>query len=967
MRKQKIVELVNPVSKYSGRIVTSASLLALCVMGVVTPAVAQDEDASDLEEVVVTGMRSSLQSAQNIKRDANTIVDSIVAEDIGKLPDRSIAEALQRIPGVAVSRFDQPGDPEHFAGEGAGVSVRGFTQVRAELNGRDIFSANDGRSLSFDDVPAELMAGVDVHKTPTADMIEGGLGGIVNLRTRMPFDSDDQVISATLKGNYGDTIKELNTEASGLYSNVWATDIGRVGFLLDLSTSQISSRADNLYNRAYFPVEGITDSTAWVPKGSDWRRNDYARKRDGQYVALQWAPVESTEFYFTGFKSKAERDWYENAFFLDAGSFPEPPENSDWIFDNNNALVSGTLTSPTGIALGTSSRISANQSSTSDLSSGVKWTSVAWSVDADFQYIKSTAKRQDYTLGTVVSPPSVRVSNLHSKNGPTIEDTGDTLGDLSQYAYGQMMTRPADNKATSKAAKVDVTYDFEDSLISSVKAGARYAKKEAVNKDATSWAARVQPWNTWVWGDDLPTIQNEDLMQEYSFTDFQRGDANVPVDAWMFKREALSDFNGTTQAMAAATTPPEGMEWATSMPDLIGNDNGGGANLNHPLNSNSQEDITTAAYIMANFDINDRFGGNFGLRYVDTAVRSVGAMTAPGIDVGTGENLFSFPPQPMVVEHDYQEVLPSMNLRYNMAEDVVLRFSASQALWKPEFWRTAAIATLSTSWRDDIPEDERPENPTVEDFQFSFSTNDTNPELDPMKATQFDLSAEWYFNDDGGMLYGALFTKKATDFFRTENARAVIEGLNVSWDRAVNVGSADVKGYEVGGTYYFDFLPQPFKGFGITANYTNIDSSTEVGGSVSVAATDTDGSMINGLPFEGLADNSYNLAFMYENYGLYARLAYAYNSETLQTVGPNGWSGEDNNIAWGLPVYADAYGQWDFSMGYDINDHVSVNFEAYNLAKAKTKGVLQQNSAGNHTAFVYSQDTRYGLSLRVTY
>lgn len=228
----------------------STSVFLLSTLGLIGPAAAQGEQ--DIEEVIVRGLRSSLESAQNLKREANSVVDSIVADDIGKLPDRSIAEAIQRIPGVAVSRFDQPADPEHFAGEGAGVSIRGLPQVRAELNGRDIFSASDGRSLSFDDVPAELMSAVDVHKTPTADMIEGGLGGIVNLRTRMPFDSEDMLLSGTVKANYADNIDEWNPEASVLYSNTWTNSAGKFGVLIDLSTSEISSRADNLYNRAFF-------------------------------------------------------------------------------------------------------------------------------------------------------------------------------------------------------------------------------------------------------------------------------------------------------------------------------------------------------------------------------------------------------------------------------------------------------------------------------------------------------------------------------------------------------------------------------------------------------------------------------------------------------------------------------------------------------------------------------------------
>src|SRR6185369_1765175 len=134
------------------------------------------------------GQRGALQSAQKIKQEADEIVDSVVADDIGKLPDRSVTEVLQRIVGVTIDRTMAKGDPEHYSVEGSGVTIRGLTYVRSELNGRDSFSANGGRSLNFEDVPPELMAGVDIYKNPSAEQIEGAVGGLVNLRTALPFD-----------------------------------------------------------------------------------------------------------------------------------------------------------------------------------------------------------------------------------------------------------------------------------------------------------------------------------------------------------------------------------------------------------------------------------------------------------------------------------------------------------------------------------------------------------------------------------------------------------------------------------------------------------------------------------------------------------------------------------------------------------------------------------------------------------
>src|SRR5512138_298458 len=179
------------------------------------------DSAADVEEVIVTGIRQSIESAQEIKRNAEQIVDSVAAVDITALPDRTVTETLQRIPGIAIDHLFAPSDTNRFSAEGSGVVIRGMTQVRSELNGRDVFSARNTRGLSFEDVPSELMAGVDVYKNPSADMIEGGIAGTVNLRTRKPFDSPETVFGATVSVNYGDFAEEFKPQASTLFSTRW--------------------------------------------------------------------------------------------------------------------------------------------------------------------------------------------------------------------------------------------------------------------------------------------------------------------------------------------------------------------------------------------------------------------------------------------------------------------------------------------------------------------------------------------------------------------------------------------------------------------------------------------------------------------------------------------------------------------------------------------------------------------------
>jgi iron complex outermembrane recepter protein len=300
------------------------SLLALCVMASAMPAFAQDAAEEDVEEVVVVGsMRDALGSAQEIKRNAATVVESITAKDLGSFPDTSVAEALQRVAGITVNRFAASGDTAHFSAEPSGVVVRGLNQVRTEFNGRDSFSANSSRGLSWSDVSSELMAGVDTYKNQMAELIEGGIAGSVNMRTRVPFDSEGQAVALTLKGDYSELAEEFSPKVSGLYSNRWETGVGEFGLLGNFAyvEERTLSQGNQLYRMNRFTdiynagvggdgtaVNGV-DSFVYIPAAVSFRDNFFERERNGIALAAQWKDTDEV-FLAT---LQYNRSQYDNA------------------------------------------------------------------------------------------------------------------------------------------------------------------------------------------------------------------------------------------------------------------------------------------------------------------------------------------------------------------------------------------------------------------------------------------------------------------------------------------------------------------------------------------------------------------------------------------------------------------------------------------------------------------------------
>ncbi|HKO71914.1 MAG TPA: TonB-dependent receptor [Bradyrhizobium sp.] len=268
-------------ARNSASLRNGASIIAICAFAAATPAWAQDTQtnppptttqpvagagqvqgtangsnavsnstnprAGQGGAIIITGIRQSLRNSQEIKRNSDTVVDAITAQDIGALPDRSVTEALQRVPGVAINRFSGASDPDHFSVEGSGVTIRGLTFVASEFNGRDTFSTGVyGQGINFQDVPAELLGSVEVYKEETADRLEGGLSGTVNMNLRLPFDNKGFHVGYDLEANYGDLDKKWSPVGSLLASDTWDTGIGRIGILGAVSYSRLFSRSDSI-------------------------------------------------------------------------------------------------------------------------------------------------------------------------------------------------------------------------------------------------------------------------------------------------------------------------------------------------------------------------------------------------------------------------------------------------------------------------------------------------------------------------------------------------------------------------------------------------------------------------------------------------------------------------------------------------------------------------------------------------
>ena len=956
---------------------TSMSALAL-VMAASTPASAQDQASGTvqgeepgrevLEEVVVTGIRQQLETAQARKREAEEIVDSVTAVEIGALPDRSVTEVLQRIPGVAIGRVPEPRDADRIAVEGAGVIVRGLTWVRSELNGRSAFSAKNSRTLGFEDVPPELLAAIDVYKNPSAAQIEGGLSGTVDLRTRLPFDDEGQVFAASAEYAVGDLSERGRPSGSILYSDRWTAGIGELGLLLSASTSELTSRTDTLHIDKYFErTDLVPGQTVYVPGGIGWRQLTVERERTGGSAALQWRPSDGVDVSLQYFLSDATFEQDENA----AWNLPGAGLNGTNLQFENGYLVSGQIND--GGYAG-SSRYNIRETRNQDTALHLTWrASDRWRIDADVQYSQAEAQVMDLTMGPNVGPafqsPGGYSLTLNGSREPTIViPENDVLTDPSMYFHGFAMDHHEDNEADVWAYRADAEYTFDNGdWLDRIRFGVRHEDYESITRETGfRWGSVSQNWAggpAVLSGGGAPFF-----MQGYEEW-FHGKTAPAPFffqDSRAFR--SYEDFARTvTGILSTPGVTPGCCDWTPWNGDYSGTNP-----ASDGLGINPQTQETWAAYGVVHFRAGDSVDGNVGVRVVTTDSTGRGLLRfdnngiTPSLPAGD-QAFFNGASTELVAKNSYTDVLPSLNLRYRLQDNLFIRFAAARSLARPDFplllpsiTVTPRTGRLVGGQCTEIPAGD----PNPGDCIFEINGFSGNPDLEPMRSWQYDLTAEWYLSPTNS-LTGALFYKRLEGFMETTLNESVTytnngETRTVRVLRPENQGDGYVKGLEIAYNGFFDFLPGFWRYFGTRTAFTYVES----GGARNIARNPYDpnqqtNSRLAGYPLEGLSKTSYNAELYYQRNRFEARLAYNWREQYLLTM-----AAANLNV----PAWADDYGQLDASVQWGMTDNLTIGIQGVNLTASKFRVLVDNlNGAGLTYHNWVDADRRYSVFVRMKF
>lgn len=892
---------------------------------------ASDSDQSaGGSDIVVTGVRESLRSAQAIKRNSDQIVDSVQAQDIGKLPDANTVEALQRITGVQIQRRYGEGATDFDHRTQPALTVRGLTQVSNFIDGRAAISASGGRTLDLEATPPELLAGIDVFKNPPATTIEGDIAGVVNIRTRLPFDAKGQVVSATLKGNYYDRADKFGGSGSVLYSNRFDTGLGEMGLLLNLSYARSSYRQDAILIGAQkaIPVDVAIPGApedAKVPVGTQIYDDGGTRKRIGGSAAFQWQASDNLLLTAQALYSRLKFFRQGKYFYFNNNGNPTttPLPGSAFTFDAEGYATSGSLAN----MVFESARFDQDlTNSTGNFTLNATWNaSDQLRVSVDAQYLKSSydADRNGFVISlydqagqTPFTARHQSIVDFDLRGKKPVWNVRDpaVLSDPANYAFTYMADSLQRNDADQLSLKYDIEYETDGGFLKKLRGGLRYSE------------SAIDLRGTWAGFCLLPSGPDPSCGAGVPGTPF------VPVSEHpqlVLKGPTPNFFDGRTLGggiLYPAFEPGKGLfDSLTKTEQLFG---ATPKTAFTPGDLNHQTEKTLASYALADFggDLGGlKFDGTVGLRFVKTRTGSVGTVfnsdgTTSPIDVG----------------RVYQRALPSFNLRAHFTDNLQVRAAFSKSFARPNFDQMSTNVSLGPPTQ-------------VNPITGRPSGGSGNPFLRPINSTNYDATIEWYFARAGSLTLGG-FYKNVDGFLAGGTVVRTFNGVDYDIGTTLNSGKGKIKGFELAYQQFFDFLPGVLSGFGVQANYTYVDSN------VSNPFATAGSSIPAQVPLEKLSKNSYNLVGLYEKGPLTARLAWSWRGKYFDTTTGSG--------ANGVPQFQAPYASLDGSVSVDLNKHIALSVDAVNLTNRMN--VTYIGTPGQPLQYTLN-DRRFGFSIRATY
>ena len=942
----------------------------------------QAQAKADDVEVVVTGVRQSLKSSTAVKRNAAEVVDSISSDDIGKLPDLNVADTLTRVPGVQAYRFG--GESASPVGVGSGLTIRGLTgQTGSRVDGRAYFTAGQ-REFNVEGASPGTVAGIDVYKNPSADHIEGAIGGLVNIRTRQPLDFKGTTATIGLGGHYNDLGKKLTPDVFLLGSSRWKAGDGEMGFLISGNYSKTFNRGDNdpanggsnPANRGanfFLPVAG--NSAAYATSGGSalyagradvsylmpvanpttltaaQRANvissiaetnaaneeDYMRTRKGLSAAFQWRPSSQLEFYIDGtyndylyhqryrFLNTADSSYVQNLTTVPF-NFDEEFANRNANGGSNDVLASSRLASGTFLnsGLSTTGGEEHHRYQTGILATGFKWKPMdRLDVNFDFSYIKAK-QSQDNRSVTLLSKAGLTWNLTRDlvNNPHQLTISGPDLSDPSTWVFGQYAngTNLVWNDNGISAA-LDLKYDVGSGFLKDVKFGARYATQRDT---ATNFSYSGKNLTT----NGLAVAANQS--NAIALTSAQDLVVGSPTNF----QEGQAGYSGGFLVYNPDGLTGDQVRDRFSQAGIPAND----AIPENVLNRRYFSEQTYAGYIVGDFGLFDDFiTGNAGVRVVktDTFVRA---------------QVQDFTVSPTVIRPNpsnssYTDVLPTVNLKAQLSDKAIMRLGYGKGITRPD------LGSL---------------NPAVIVNTTNGTASVGNPDLKPQRADSYDVSFEYY---QSAVNYAAVdfFYKRIDGFFSGISSCAtvataapydsVVHGANGCSNgqyfetTTINAARGTAKGVEATVQTFFDypFLPDFLHKFGAMGSFTYADTKNPL--------------ILNGVrvitPQPLTSKYNYTLAGFFDNGTISARVVYTWRSPSvLFGISANPLDGR----------YIKAYGLLDASVTIKLPNNLSLALTAANITNnASDRYVGEPALATGIQRQHFVNGRNYGATLRYTF